>query len=726
MLWPFNKLVEAAGRKVLEWQTSESNTSSFGDVISLAMGRDKDKVTKPFRQHPVVYAVIRLIERNISRAEPRWLYKGEPVDDRYLPQWMLDLVNKPNLQQTDWSAFMEALSTTYEIYGEAFVLLDKADTGEVVNLWVFRPSLFRAKKDNRNYVIGWEFGSGHQREVLDLNDVIQIKNYNPDNPWRGLSDFEAIGLNINLDYMALTYSRAFFENDAIPAAIIKPKRHYSPVQRKALLEKWNNLHKGAGKTGRMHMIQGDYDVQVLSQSAKDMQFIELLNMGKKTICQAKGVSKFLIGDSDDSKYAVYREELRKFWVSTLLPKLRMYERAINTWVRTIDPYLELQLAVDHVHELEESYNDKIDKCKGLMELGVPLRYAKDIAGLEEIPELPGDDVVWVQQGKVPINYVLFNTGNTEQAEQAPQALAEAVPEEQPAIEGEVVQEPAGGEVKTHVPDDSKVIRRLRNAWLDKAKFLAGHEKKYRSKMSRLFFEIRKDILAKLSNYPDLSLAEVDVIYPDVAEQQEKLKKYVTPIYAAVYKQSAKRAYDSAQADKKALRRIHGKQDGEDDPFLEWETLWEQNMQEAAVEAVTQRMEKVVGIFDYQKDLLRNELRKALEGGYTIKEFADLIRSQEWLVGSTERAMTIARTEVNSTYEQANADYRTADPDVVGKEWSSSQDDAVRDSHMIDGEKQRLDDEFSNGLLYPCDPAGPAEEVINCRCTCLNVYDLGEI
>ncbi|MGN0070417.1 MAG: phage minor head protein [Atopobiaceae bacterium] len=52
-----------------------------------------------------------------------------------------------------------------------------------------------------------------------------------------------------------------------------------------------------------------------------------------------------------------------------------------------------------------------------------------------------------------------------------------------------------------------------------------------------------------------------------------------------------------------------------------------------------------------------------------------------------------------------------------KQWMATLDSRTRDSHReLDGEKADIDAKFSNGLSYPGDPAGPASEVWNCRCT----------
>ena len=55
--------------------------------------------------------------------------------------------------------------------------------------------------------------------------------------------------------------------------------------------------------------------------------------------------------------------------------------------------------------------------------------------------------------------------------------------------------------------------------------------------------------------------------------------------------------------------------------------------------------------------------------------------------------------------------------VQKKVWMATPDDRTRKSHIdIDGEEVDINEEFSNGLMYPADPAGAAEEVWNCRCS----------
>ena len=59
---------------------------------------------------------------------------------------------------------------------------------------------------------------------------------------------------------------------------------------------------------------------------------------------------------------------------------------------------------------------------------------------------------------------------------------------------------------------------------------------------------------------------------------------------------------------------------------------------------------------------------------------------------------------------------------VKKAWMATLDDRTRDSHVeLDGEEREIDEEFSNGLMFPGDSNGEPGEVYNCRCRMIHVY-----
>jgi hypothetical protein len=98
-----------------------------------------------------------------------------------------------------------------------------------------------------------------------------------------------------------------------------------------------------------------------------------------------------------------------------------------------------------------------------------------------------------------------------------------------------------------------------------------------------------------------------------------------------------------------------------------------------------------------------------------------------------RARTVARTEtigaVNAgVFRGAELDAEERGDVAPVKVWISTDDSRTRPTH-VEADKQRtlLRSPFQVGgarLLFPGDPTGPAQEVINCRCTILPVV-LGE-
>jgi uncharacterized protein with gpF-like domain len=119
---------------------------------------------------------------------------------------------------------------------------------------------------------------------------------------------------------------------------------------------------------------------------------------------------------------------------------------------------------------------------------------------------------------------------------------------------------------------------------------------------------------------------------------------------------------------------------------------------------------------------RQQIVNAVEAGYSdglgVAEIAKSIRGRLPEFTSSRSAM-IARTE---THGAANFGANEAAQETglqLRKEWISASDDRTRDDHRAaDGQIVGMDEPFIVGgerLMYPGDPRGSAEQVVNCRC-----------
>ena len=114
--------------------------------------------------------------------------------------------------------------------------------------------------------------------------------------------------------------------------------------------------------------------------------------------------------------------------------------------------------------------------------------------------------------------------------------------------------------------------------------------------------------------------------------------------------------------------------------------------------------------------LREQLRAGLLDGEGIPQLKKRVK-EVFTDAKTWRAEMIARTETGGAYNFGSFEGYKQSGVVAYKEWLATKDNRTRDSHQhMDGQRQLLDNRFSNGLMYPGEPNGAIEEIANCRCS----------
>lgn len=129
------------------------------------------------------------------------------------------------------------------------------------------------------------------------------------------------------------------------------------------------------------------------------------------------------------------------------------------------------------------------------------------------------------------------------------------------------------------------------------------------------------------------------------------------------------------------------------------------------------------------DDLWHNARTSLLEGYSLGESQEqlAVRVQAAAGVTAGRARTIARTEIISASNAGSlAQVHLVAGDTDQKEWLATMDSRTREDHVhADGQRVDLHQPFTVGgwtLQYPGDPAGPASETVNCRCTLAYVLD----
>lgn len=135
--------------------------------------------------------------------------------------------------------------------------------------------------------------------------------------------------------------------------------------------------------------------------------------------------------------------------------------------------------------------------------------------------------------------------------------------------------------------------------------------------------------------------------------------------------------------------------------------------------------------DHVFNLVASELAAGVTMGESIPDLADRV---DEVLSTTDsprwqnRATVIARTETMGALNGSRTDAFQAWDEETEEElervWLSTMDSRTRPSHVLaDGQRASMVDPFIVGgfpLMFPGDPQGPAQEVIQCRCTTLLV------
>lgn len=196
---------------------------------------------------------------------------------------------------------------------------------------------------------------------------------------------------------------------------------------------------------------------------------------------------------------------------------------------------------------------------------------------------------------------------------------------------------------------------------------------------------------------------------------EHTEKYILDLWT---KTGGKFAVDMV----KMIRRLKSI----DDPELGmWEDAFRLYMYE--------RSQKIAKkILSTEAELINSLIDKVVTEGYETGQSIGVISQnmkddfmRRLVKLQTYEAERIARTEVIGASNKGSYDGALSTGANIQKGWSTSGLPGIRQAHLLYESFGwvSMDKEFAPGLKYPGDPAGPADEIINCRCTIIYNVDI---
>lgn len=633
---------------------------------------------------------------------------------------ILDLWEKPNPMQSRGD-FVESVIGFKKIAGNSYIEANKLAGDSIPReLWPVRPDRMKVYPGRLGYPSKYEFSNGDVKRYWEVDpvkltsNILHMKYFHPYNDWYGMSPLETALASVDQFNAGQKWNLALLQNEARPSGILQmkitdanPSGRLTDEQFSSLKAEWNDTYGGYKNAGRPAIIEGGLEWKSIALSPKDMDFLKLKEVTASDIALVYGVPPEIVGLGTKT-FANYKEARLAFYEETVLPTLDNLRDAINRWLLPEEDNLFLDYDRDTIDALVEKREQKYTTLQTSSFLTENEKRVS--AGYEEVEGMDIFVIGGAMYHKDEFKLIAEEALKPPEEEPPPPEEEPPPPEEDPEEE----------------TDDGKSFKSFnlftRNeklkSWKRQNKLRDKYANQFRKEVTRDFQSLSKklqkaadEIIASGSSAPQYGLMKtVTEWVPELEKTMERNIGIVINDFGDTVLKEGKSLglgieYKTArsQFDSFVLEYIKSRTGTQ-------------------IVTITNTTEKRI------KRIVSEWVAEAQISGDTLPELSKYLEAE--FEGLTKtNAMRIARTETAaaSTNGSLEAVKSMQIPGMV-KEWVSAQDDRVRqdpsiaDHSTVNANNGQIpvDDDFDVEpdilMKGPHDPAAPAEQVINCRCS----------
>ena len=646
-----------------------------------------------FNENAVVYSAIMYKVRALITA-PLRAYSGTLEEPELLPpeHVLSQLVTRPNAWQS-WSEFQGLAEVFLNLSGNCYIYLDKEE--EPWAMYLLRPDQVRiVPKPGKKELMGFLYTPSGKTQADAVpylpQDIIHIRLPNPLDPLDGLgyglAPLSPAARSANVDNEVTRYLQIFFQKGAMPPSLIKYDIPLDDSDVMRARTRWQEIYGGVDNWADIVILDQGGEYERVGLSFNEMGFEGIDERNEARMTQVFGVPPILIGARVGLQHATYSnyELARKaFWEDTMVPELRMFEAEYQHYLGGNGVFVAFDLS--RVPALSLSATEKRETAgEAFQHAGITRNEYRAALHLDPIE---GGDVYLV-----PFNMTEIPAGVKPKAEGHAKGM--------------------GAEWK------AVFLRQIDARARGWEKQFADAAKKALDNDRRKILTIVSEAKAKaVENKQTVAWGEALLAMQDYfrMEAGDNWREVFIPVLSGLIVE-------------------HGEQLNVD---FGMEFDVRNLLAEEWFEDYTIRFSKPIN--KVSEATIRAILQQGMEEGWSIPEMSKNLETTfaQWMEGDLSpedfewfeermppfRLETIARTE---TIKASNAGSEALYKDwgMEQKEWLATMDGRTRDAHAAaSGQVVGIDESFEVGgqmLAYPGDPAGSAENVINCRCTVLPV------
>ena len=660
-----------------------------------------------FASHGYVFAAVSRASQDLA-ALPLKLIKGRGKSATIIEEHpFLDLMEQPS-SYMDGFSLREQLTVDLMLTGGCYCLL-AGPNEQPTSLFRLHPEQTRIITDQILGIKGFEYTDSGQSVEYPIDRVVFAQSASwhsgPDSLY-GLGGIQPLAKEIGADLSAQKLASDSARKGR-PDILISPADEadiWDSDQRRAILD----AYRGMSSEGGAMVLSGQVKIEPLQISPRDLEFQAVRTYAREAISAVFGVPPSILG-AGDLNYAVSRQQAQNYWeVQTKRGKKMAH--LFTQIAKRFDPSFRVEIDYSGVEALQAVRDGQIDRISKHITNGMSVSDAYSYEGLGDAPVIPEDqreseaEDVGDEEGQ---NVRVFD------------ALLRSMMKAEAGSKNDNAPDCTQRDVKKKLTDDPNGAKHRKAQWLKWVEkrhgpaerklqdsiyaYLQGAKNRYKKRL-REFVNAEK--------MQDQYIAKSVLSWSELLATGDEVNRIIQqfgPDWLAVWTVSGNKELD------KVYRRT-----GQTRPLdlVFGERPIAQNMIDLAAFEMTQTTARSV----------KGIIEQGLLAGASVRQIAiGLDNANSFGIA---RSRTIARTEATKAINLAtNQSYQTAANEGIRirKEWLSSRDDKVRDTHVeLDGQVVGVNEDFvvpSNGEKgeSPGSFESPAES-INCRCTIIPVIE----
>ena len=210
-----------------------------------------------------------------------------------------------------------------------FIEKIKGRDGRIVGLSLLPPQSTSPIPDPKNFVAGYEVQMPYgQKIIMKPEDVCWIRRPHPLDPYLSLTPLESCGIALEIENLAKLYNRNYLMNDGRPGGLLVLKGEIDDDDKDELR---NRFRGNIARTGYTSVIASDDGVDYIDTSAspRDAAYLQMRQITKEEILASFGVPESVIGNAAGRTFSNASEEIRVFWMETMMPHLEPLARGLD-------------------------------------------------------------------------------------------------------------------------------------------------------------------------------------------------------------------------------------------------------------------------------------------------------------------------------------------------------------------------------------------------------------